>query len=202
MNEEIAVLVGMRGESATLYDSSEVVVYQKSCHHWNPVRSMPFVLEENMGLPQLRVKMKELVDFLAECRTFSALSICGLPYFELEKAGFRIWEMEGLPVDFLQIILNEEEVVLKEETIKENPEPAAKEIFPGHFLISLKEIQVCGQGRSSKQIILPILRQEFKTLEILCDHLPPWLEAKMLDGEVQGTVDKTASGETRICILR
>ena len=202
MNEEIAVVLGGHGKTATLHDSAEIVIYKKTGRQWSLLKAMPFCIGEVFNLHQLRLKMKELIAFLGECKVLAALSVSGAPYFELEKHGYAIWEIKGKPPAFLQMILDEEtESACREDGLDEKPGPAAEEVYPGHLRISLHGMQGCGNGLSSKQILQPILKKgEFLTLEILCDHAPPWLVAKILSGELRGVVEKIAGNESTILI--
>jgi len=203
---EIAVFVGPNGETAPIQKAGEIQVYHQSCNIWEICRSMPFALQSAKGLPGIREYMKEVLDFLGECRTFVGLSIIGLPYFELEKAGFTIWEMAGPPYSILDSIL-EAEAASKLDTYPEiniiTPRPEPQEIAPGCYSISLKEIQNCNHVVTSKQILFPLLEKTtIKSLEIICSHIPPWLEVKILAGEVNGVIDKISSNETRVTINR
>jgi len=203
---EIAVFVGPNGETAPLQEAGEIRVYQHSCNIWEMCRIIPFSLQSAKGLPGMREYMKEVLNFLGECRTFVGLSIIGLPYFELEKAGFTIWEMAGFPSNILDSIL-EAEAAAKLNTSPEIkiiiPKPEPKEVTPGCYSISLKEIQNCNGMVTSKQILLPLLeKMAFKSLEIICSHIPPWLEIKILCGEVNGVINKITPNETRVIINR
>ncbi len=102
---EIAVLVGQNGATAPIQESCTIQVYKHSCNTWEKCRSMPFCLQASQGLKAMRDYMQTVIGFLGECRTLVGCSVIGLPFFELEKAGFTIWEMDGSPADVLDIIL-------------------------------------------------------------------------------------------------
>lgn len=203
MSEEIAVLIGRKGEVVTLYDAGKIVVYQKKCQQWNQVRTMDFCLEKELSMNQLRVKMGDLISFLDRCKVFAISSIGGVAYFELEKAGIKVWEVDGDPSGFLQLIMDEQEDSVVQTTEPgEKARPVAEEIYPGHFRISLLGLQGTTGGLTSKQIIQPILNQgRFQTLEIMCDHAPPWLEIKILTSELNGIIEKNSPGEVKITLF-
>ncbi len=81
------------------------------------------------------------------------------------------------------------------------PIPEPQEISPGYYLISLKEIQNCNGMVTSKQVLFPLLaNKQIQQLEIICTHIPPWLEVKILGGEIEGTIEKISLTETRVTI--
>jgi hypothetical protein len=109
MGPEIAAILGRGGCSSTLSEPGTVVVYRQQGCSFEPVREMTFALDQDKGLKELRAKMAELIEFLNGCKIFVARSASGALYFELEKAGFSVWEISGKPADFLAIILEDEE---------------------------------------------------------------------------------------------
>lgn len=175
---EIAAILGKDGCSSTLSDPGTVVVYQRQGCTFEPVREMPFALDQNKGLKELRAKMAELIEFLNGCKIFVAQSASGALYFELEKAGFSVWEISGKPVDFLAIIQDDEEKErVAAEAVAVTGIPAPAERSPGSFFISIKEIQGKSPAISSKQVLQQFIREgQFRELEIICDHVPPWIE--------------------------
>lgn len=201
---EIAVLIGANGETAPIQAPGEIQVYQYTCNTWEMCRSMPFAIESARGLSGMREYLHTVIEFMGECRTFVGYSVSGLPFFELEKAGFTIWEIFGYPFDFLDDILKSQDAETFTTPVQESARPPKlKEISPGCFSISLKDIQNCSGFITSKQVLLPILsRPNFNTLEIICSHVPPWLEVKILNGEIDATVEKNSPQEARILIKR
>lgn len=167
---------------------------------------MPFSLETTQGLTNIRKYMKTVLDFLGECRTLAGLSVTGLLYFELEKAGFTIWEMAGSPTYVMDNILAAEANAKAEVNFANGinivvPKPEPQMISPGCYSISLRDIQNCNGMVTSKQILFPLLKNmDFQSLEIICTHIPPWLEQQILTGQLSGHVNKVNHQETRVTI--
>lgn len=179
MAREIAVFINEQGRSAAVLTPGKVVIYRKEIYDWQPVRELEFTLDQSRGLREMRVQMAALISFLDGCKTFAAQSVVGVAYFELEKEQISIWEFEGLPGEFLDTILAEEEAkpaVIPPLAVI----PTAQELAPGCFTISIKEIQEQEVGITSKQVLMPLLSKEkFASLEIICNHVPPWLEGEL-----------------------
>ncbi|TLM97498.1 nitrogenase, partial [bacterium] len=189
----------------TLYEQGKIIVYQKNQGKWTELRQREFMLDKDLGMKELRAGMEEAIEFLAGCDTFVARSIAGVPYFSLEKAGFSVWEFEGRPAEFLDYVLEQEEEARAEEAEQQgsNVIPLPVEIGDGRYKISLKEIQANNSGVTSKQVLQPFLRKgRFYELEVLCGHVPPWLEAELAAGNMAGEVEKISQDEFKVTIYK
>ena len=130
------------------------------------------------GLRDLRKKVEDLKTLLRDCRVFVAKSASGALFFELEKARFSVWEIAGTPAEFLDSVWRDEKAEQAAACLPPDAGiPAPAETSPGHFTISIKEIQGKRPEVSSKQVLQEFVRRgRFETLDVLCDHLPPWIE--------------------------
>ncbi|MFA5222551.1 MAG: Fe-only nitrogenase accessory AnfO family protein [Methanoregula sp.] len=178
---EIAVITGNDGTTIPLSEPGTVVVFRRIQGTWQNQRMLPFSLEQESSLSGLRHKMAELIGFLGDCRTVVAQSASGAVFFELEKARCSVWEIAGLPEEFLDSVWRD----AKEEADAAAPPaegatiPTPRETAPGRFTISIKEIQGKRPEVSSKQVLQQFIRRgAFCELEIFCDHLPPWIEVE------------------------
>jgi Fe-only nitrogenase accessory protein AnfO len=197
------------GETVSLNQPGNLLLFQKKLDTWQVAREYSFALNQEKGLREMRKQMTELLASLAECKVIVADSITGVPYYELERAGFSVWEFSGKPADFLDHVLDKEAAVGKEATVSKVIRlPAAEELGNGIYRISIKEIQESDAGVTSKQILMPLLRRTgWYQVEVLCNHIPPWLEAEVImrrlacetkrndPGEVLVTLRKKVCGE-------
>jgi Fe-only nitrogenase accessory protein AnfO len=203
MAKDIAVFIASDGSTASLYQAGDLVIYQRRQGVWHIARKMAFGLDQGKGLREMRQQLAAAVAFLADCKTFVALTVNGVPYFELEKADISVWEYEGKPGEFLDAILAEEEAGLaqqaKQKVLYAVPVPV--ETANGHYRISIKDIQENNSGVTSKQVLLPFIRKgQFYELEVLCNHLPPWLEAELATGALVSRVEKINNHEMKVTI--
>lgn len=178
---EIAVMAGSDGRTVPLNEPGTVIVYRWNRGAWQEVRTLPFALDEESGLAGLRRKMTELNNFLGGCRTFVTASACGAVFFELEKAGCTVWVVPGSPEDFLDAIRRDVTADLEEDFLLSAGDsiPAPVEIAFGRFTISIKEIQGNHPEVSSRMVLQEFIRTgAFIELEIVCDHVPPWIEVE------------------------
>ncbi len=204
MDENIAVCINDNGIISSFYDASFIVIYEKIQETWQVIREKGISLDKQAGMIGLRRQMAEVILFLDQCRIFIGKSVVGVPYFELEKKQCSIWEFEGNPLECLEYVLGKEAEKLSDNQLPNNqPIPVPQEKGNGDYYISIKEIQENGKGITSKQVLLPFLRQgKFYSLEIFCNHIPPWLESELTAGHLIGRVEKTAPTETHIYIRK
>ena len=161
-------------------------------------------LDPSGGLSGLRNTVTGITEFLGSCRTVVAKSASGALFFELEKARCSVWEIDGAPEDFLDRVLQGEKDE-QDPAIQRGAEvqqiPAPREISPGKFVISIREIQGKRPELSSKQVLRSFVRGGgFTELEIICDHIPPWLDA---DAAQQGYLlmsEQIAMNEVRVLL--
>lgn len=204
MAKEIAVHTGAGGETAAINSPGKVVVYCKRMGIWGVERTTAFSLAQEKGLREMRKQMAELVNGLGDCKIFVARAITGVPYYELEKAGCSIWEFDGKPEVFLDHILaKEEEADAEAHTAVSFVPPVPEHMGSGCYHISIKEIQESETGFTTKQVLLPLLRKmDFYQLNIVCNHVPPWLEAETMTGGLILSTEKIAPGEMRATLRK
>jgi Fe-only nitrogenase accessory protein AnfO len=203
MAREIAVFCDADGSTAKLGEPGKITVFSRWQGSWEVVREKDCFLDAQGGLKEFRRQITEALEFLGDCRIFVAAAVTGVPYYELEKAGFSIWEYSGEPLGYLDQVWAREE----KDALTKN-QPAVKPVLvsptetaPGHFIISLKEIQQKNAGITSKQVLLPFInRGQFKVLEVSCNHIPPWLELTLNGDAYSYTTERVSPKEVRVKI--
>lgn len=204
MLKKIAVYLGENGDCVSLQDKGRVVIYEKNQGQWEIIQEVQFNWEKGGGsLKEMRQKIEGMIKALGDCRIFVALSVSGVPYHALEKAGFQVWECEGRPLEFLDDILAQEEEALLAAETKPEEIPVPLDLGNGFYTISLKEIQQKNSQFTSKQVLLPFLRQgQFYSLEIICSHLPKWLELELLGEKFTSQVEQIKPGELKVVLAK
>lgn len=199
MTRNIAVYVGENGETATLNQGGKLVVYTKEEGQWGVLRETSFPAAQG-GMGEIRKRIEEIINSATDCDVFIGLSLTGLIYHALEKANFSIWECEGNPLEILDEILAKEEAAELEEAVEEEI-PAPVDLGNGQYRISLNEIQKKDSSFTSKQVLLPFLRQvKFYSLEIICSHVPKWIEMEIAAGSYTSQVEQLAPNEMKVTL--
>ncbi|MDD1691398.1 MAG: nitrogenase [Methanoregula sp.] len=200
---EIAVMMGSDGRTIPLSEPGTVVVYRRERRTWLMERRFPFSLEADAGLAGLRKQTGELIAFLGECRTLVARSASGALFFGLEKAGCQVYEIAGTPLEFLDTVWQEakEGQEAKAPVLAGADIPAPLEISPGKYYISIREIQGKRPEMSSKQVLRPFVQHgAFTELEIVCDHVPPWIEVEAERLGYQLVSERMAQNEVKVTL--
>lgn len=194
MARDIAVFISGNGSTAALEEPGKVVIYRRQQGKWQQVGETAFCLNHTSGMAGVRRQLAAMIEVLGQCRVFVARAVSGLLYKELEQAGFSIWEFGGKPTDFLEYVLVQEELAARQPAPVTAPAPAIVETGPGCYQVSLKDVQQSGGGLTSKQVLQPLLSGNFYQVEVLCSHIPPWLEAEWACGRFDCKAEKQANG--------
>jgi Fe-only nitrogenase accessory protein AnfO len=205
---EIAVITGEDGMTVPLTGPGTVVIFRRTKGVWKRGRTFPFSLEPEKGLAGLRRKVVELGTFLGECRTFVARSATGAIYFELERTRCHVWEIAGRPEEFLDSVClevneNEERDACTPPATADAGIPVPLETAPGKYTLSIVEIQRKRSGVSSRQVLQQFIRMAgFTELEVICEHVPPWIgvEAELLGMRVE--TEPRAPHEVRLVLKK
>lgn len=204
MVKEIAVYLDVEGASASLNEPGIITIFRRANGTWEIDRTREFSIGTARGMRELRLGMSDMLQFLAGCKIFVARSATGVPYFELEKAGCSVWEIAGRPEEFLDQVWQDEELERSAAQLKApDAVPVPEEISPGNFYISIKEVQDKNADLSSKQILQEFVRRaNFRTLVILCSHVPPWLELEAVRGRLACEIEKLGTSEYKVRVVR
>lgn len=178
VNKKIGVYLNKDGDTISINESGIIRVYYKENGQWGISKVVELDMSTVTGMQALREKFKELALSLEDCRVIVGRNITGIPYNVLDSLGFNLWEIEGKPEQFLEYVL-EKEVLEEQEKNEEVVEITApiETDKPGCFHINLKKLQEVNSKLSSKQVLLPFLKNtKFYELEIICSHMPPWFQ--------------------------
>jgi len=194
MEKRIAVLSDAAGSPTTLLLAEFVYVYERGATEWREISRFslkPFAADTPHGI---RLLGEAISDEFGDSKVILGSDISGASYSALNRVGFLICESEGISDEIFDELFGEldadEDVILieKSKDVSETafsepeihimgPQPSA---LPGHFFISLKEVQQSNPLLSTKKILRPFLKETpFVELVILCGHIPPWLETDL-----------------------
>lgn len=184
---KIAAYLDSGGVPVSLYRPGLLHVYEDDDggRLWQQSGRLPFRLEAEMSLGQVKAAIAALVDILGDCRVLLSGEVRGLPYSVLqEQHEFRTWKSEGSLEQQLDYVRNREqeaaarkkyEIVLRAN----QPVPAPLPVHggaPGHFWIDLRAALEHPSNPTSRNVLIPFLSVgRFVQLEILCGHLPKWM---------------------------
>jgi Fe-only nitrogenase accessory protein AnfO len=204
MAQDIAVFVGVSGRTISVDEQGVWKIYRKQPSGWQEIRELSIHVDKTAGLVKLRQQLAEIITFLADCRIVVAAVVKGIPFFEFEKAACNVWEFAGFPQDFLDYILDKEQEIKEQQadSVETLPLPLPENLGNGQFRISIKEIQSRNNTITSKQVLQNFLqRGRFYSLDVLCSHIPPWLEGELLLGKYQVVAEQRNPQEIKLTIV-
>lgn len=173
----IAVWVDEQGMTTAPGKSGFVDVFSREQGRWRRGQHIPFSLTDELTLNEMRKRTLDMLAELPPCRHFVASAIHGAMLAWLDGSGLTMWRTQGKPEDFLDHIA---------EQIPPEPtpvttlapiliEPTGQE---GAFRLDLLAALESGGAHTSKRLLMPFFEQQtFRTLEIVCDHVPKWFSS-------------------------
>ncbi|WP_069998311.1 Fe-only nitrogenase accessory protein AnfO [Cellulosilyticum sp. I15G10I2] len=203
--DKIAVLMGEGDETIAFSESGVIKVFLKKGGEWQIIQEIDLSINLCMSISSVRKKIIEIASVLDDCKIIVGRKVDGIAYNVFEAMAFSIWEFEGLPQNFLDYILEKEYEI--QETNKQQSQlvkpPYIEQLDDGYYKIDLEQVQTISPGISSKQVIMPVLeKQVFRRLDIICTHIPPWLENQIQKYQLKMEAESLCSGGYSVKLLR
>jgi Fe-only nitrogenase accessory protein AnfO len=215
---KIGAYVDAEGELTSLRKKGLLRLYEGAAQAWRPVRDIPLDISAETSLPDIRGTLDWAAKALGDCRVVLSSETRGFFYSYLEEIGVRTWQSNAPVMQALPVV---EEGELEraaaasacgearagcsssgcgskgKKLVSAAIEPvAAQDLGDGRYLIDLAATLKKSPATNSRQILIPILAETpFRTLEILCDHLPRWFHQQIAELCLEAKVETL---ETRI----
>jgi len=153
------------------------VLYAKEKESWQKSKDFPCKPMLTGELMMIRDNIKNIINQLDPCRIIITKSMTGIPYHTFDKAGFIICEVESFDLVLLDAI-QEDLIATPLESAKHmQPEAPVETDSPGDFFFDLNQLQKNSPEISSKMALLPFFKNmPFLSLDLVCEHVPPWFE--------------------------
>ncbi len=191
---KIATFINQEGHVVNFYESGLVRLYNQAYGVWTKEKEFPLELNSDMGVAEVRVKLRNMVAQLEDCRVFLAGEVKGVPYAILEGMGFNIWKSSGPVFEQLDFVATKERDALEAaKRPKVEPVPVG-DIRDGHYWINLQEVLNSEPLLTSKSVLLPFMENTtFQKLEIICEHAPRWFATEFERLHLRAEGDATGS---------
>lgn len=195
--------VFLKGEKlAPFMECDTVCIYERDPEGWKLSDEAVFTPISARTIGEIRKEMRGILPLAAGAEAVVCLEVAGIPFAELDRAGYCIFsvpEISGQVLDeiFRDIADSDEKSRLREEII-EKARPVETEA-PGIYYLDLVLLQKECPDVSSKAAMREFLdTAPFMELHVDCAHIPPWLErdgrfelrAEARDGTVHLTLTK------------
>lgn len=174
----IAVLENSQNTLATFETCTHLALWNRENgpdSTWSAGECVPFTLSGCAELAPMRERLRQLAATLHDVTAIAGLSISGLAYNELGRLGFCLCELDAFSPDILEALA--QEIMASEQDASQVPAEPVPGETPGTYRINLMEVLAAHPDISSKKALRPFLASTpFVELEIICGHMPPWLE--------------------------
>ena len=179
MSNKIAIIVNSESELTNFEEGSSIILYNKSTDIWQIEDIVSYSLAPLSSISDTRDCVKTVISKLKGCKIIIAKTMSGIPYIIFDRMGFAIFETSDISNAILDEILSdvEEYSSKKNLALMELPTSPVETEIPGVYFFNLMELQQKHPEISSKKALKAFIENaQFSKLEIICSHLPPWLE--------------------------
>ena len=225
MYDKIAVISDRNSRTAPLESSDKALLYQKAASGWQLSREIGWLAAEEEcrmtekggrpgsaeadrtasaggepGIPEMRSRIRKLIDELGDCRIIVSGKLAGIPYHIFDKMGFHIFETGDPPSqELFQYIIREiEEAEAKAQASRASAAAASVSALTpvspdhnGNYYLNLIELQQAHPEISSKKALRQFMEETvFGRLELICNHIPPWMEAMIASKSYDCQIEK------------
>lgn len=207
MSKQIAIFIDGNDQTAIPTEAIAISVYIKEANEWKAIKQLPFSTTQLKEIKTFRENLIDAINTLDGCKIIVGKEFSGLAYTVFEQAAFRIVEADGKPEEFLDELLSKIEEY--EASLLENAKEFVTDVEPsalddqGRYYLNLKELQENKSSVTSKQALLPFLKNKtFYELQVICSHEPPWLENELERLKLNKTVEQISANELKIIITK
>ncbi|HWQ74586.1 MAG TPA: Fe-only nitrogenase accessory AnfO family protein [Syntrophomonas sp.] len=200
MNKQIIAALDGEGRLAAFTQAQCLVLWRKTEAQWRPDSGCD-VAERPESAETIKNMVDDLAEKFADCHIIVAQKVSGLAYQLLNKKGYAIFEAEEISGELLDGIMQD---ILQAQAVPDLPprEPVSPQ-NDGNFYFDLVRLQKAFPEISSKMALQNFIRNvNFMSLELICDHLPPWMEQAMADRSLEYCARRDEAGVNRIFITR
>ncbi len=171
--KRMALITNYKGDIDSATDGRILIIYEGTGVDWTENSKIVFSIN-NDSIEDTRQSLKNVCDMLSDCTAIIGTSIGGIYYRMFDKYDLKILEIEDFNVndlEYLEGILDMEGCQKKGASI----EPISPD-SDGNYTFDLISAQSERPDLSSKMLLKNFFEHTpFISLELLCDHLPPWI---------------------------
>lgn len=205
MKRLIAVIVNEEELISDMTEANKIILYGKNEQKWTIQKEIEVEDVMDGYMADVRKNLDDIIKELDDCKILLGKSITGLVFNTFNQAGFILSELDEFDdkmLDFLYSdILEEYEEALAEKEANNIPTAPIETDIKGHYFFDFGLLKNSGSSLSSKDVLRPFLNETpFKQLEIICDHVMPWLETELQKRELNYTVTEISSHKFSVII--
>lgn len=157
-----------------------VEIFEKKGEQWKAVRTASFSPITGNTIEKLRKETEAIMSLAKDAKAVLCRELSGIPFSVFNQKGYCIFCSEKADQDTLDGMIKDieesDEKRRRKEEMIHNAGPVETQT-PGIYFLDLVQLQTECPEVSSKKAILPFLSNTpFLELQLVCAHIPPWLE--------------------------
>ncbi|MBR0597736.1 Fe-only nitrogenase accessory AnfO family protein [Sinanaerobacter chloroacetimidivorans] len=208
MPDKIAVIHNKNKQLTSLEECCSIGFYQATVAGWQPAGEIYWQIGDLSSMTHVRNSIRILIEHLDDCRIILGRKISGLPYHVFDKMGFHIFESEcqESPALFQDILCEISDVQkecakdLDREQISKSPVSPNSD---GNYSLNLIDLQKAFPEISSKKALQQFIEDDdYLGLELICSHIPPWMELSIARKNVNLQVESLQDGNCLVILTR
>jgi hypothetical protein len=190
---KIAVFANEASVFCDFFDASRFLVFEKQAGYWSAAGEAEFEKIVPSNPARTRVLTEKLLPLIEGCDILAGGVLAGIPYSVFDRAGLRIFEINGVNDDVFDGIIEDIQDADWERNTKKRIVAETRPVetaVPGVFALDLIALQSECPEISSKKAMTDFLEHTpFLELCLVCKHIPPWIEnsgkygVRILDNE-------------------
>jgi hypothetical protein len=199
---KITVFTDKSSEICDFFDAGKFLVYEKQADKWTITGETDFEKIIPSGPAQTRKITEALLPLIEGCDIIGGGTLVGIPYSVFDMAGKHIFQINEVNDEVFDGIVKdiqnaEAQRNLKERIIKETR--PVETATPGIYSLDLIALQSeCPEVTSKKAMADFLENTPFLELNLICKHIPPWIEnsgkyniqAQNKDGAVSAVISR------------
>jgi Fe-only nitrogenase accessory protein AnfO len=178
--QKIAAFIDADGNLADPCGSGQFRIYDRSSGDWLPDKDIAFTLSGTQGLRQLQIRVFTLAEAMGDCKILLVgAEAKGIFPTLLGEQAVTVALASGSALKCLASVPLQETVEKELPEVEAAAPVSATEVGPGAYRIDLALALKDRPELNSKQVLFPLLAKAgLESLEVLCDHLPRWLDSE------------------------
>lgn len=203
MNEGIAIIMKDYDVSNSFLEADRILVFLKDETGWTVSKEIPMDFKNLKNIASLRNELISISKELGEYRIIAGKEISGLPFTVFDSLGFHIFSISELNDCCLDGMLED---INQNNKNQEVPQKPIETLTPGKYYFDLAALQENFPEISSKKALRQFFKETpFWELELVCTHLPPWINElgyditlKKQDGKTVAVIKNKLCGKEPI----
>jgi len=199
---KIAVFTDKASGLCDFFNANRFIIYEKQTDKWTITGEADFERIIPSSPMRTRKMTEELLPMIDGCHIIAGGTLVGIPYSVFDMSGKHIFQINVINDTIFDEIVNDIKNADAQRNLKERIIKEARPVetaTPGVYSLDLIALQIeCPEVTSKKAMADFLENTPFLELQLICKHIPPWIEnsgkyniqAQNKDGAVSAVITR------------